>query len=112
MPVYQNVSAVVINIAGHAMGPGATHEIDADAVGLASMLSRGLLEKAGTGDAVEAGASQAEGECLDPVDAPPQDDGDRKAFLLDEIEQLSGKRPGANTGLDKLEAAYHELTMG
>lgn len=110
MPVYQNVSAVVINIAGHAMAPGATHEIDADAVGLASMLSRGLLEEVGTVSAAE--TESAQGGEAGPIDESPQDDVDRKAFLLDEIEHLSGKRPGANTGLDKLEAAYHELTMG
>lgn len=34
---------------------------------------------------------------------------DRRAFLLDEIERLSGKRPGGNSKTETLEQRYAEL---
>lgn len=38
------------------------------------------------------------------------DGGDRERFLRDEIERISGKKPGPRSSIETLEAKYDELT--
>ncbi len=44
------------------------------------------------------------------VNPAQTEDKERKSFLLDEIEKLSGSRPGNRSGVESLEKQYSELT--
>lgn len=45
------------------------------------------------------------------TDTSADADEQRKAWLIDQIEELTGKRPGSNSKLETLEAKYEEAKL-
>lgn len=46
-----------------------------------------------------------------PEDTSAEADAKRKAWLIDEIEKLTGERPGSNSKLDTLEAKFEKAKL-
>ena len=51
------------------------------------------------------------GDTSTPTDTSDEADAKRKAWLIDEIEKLTGERPGSNSKLDTLEAKFEKAKL-
>lgn len=60
---------------------------------------------------IDGQGDDSDGDSGDSDDTTAEADNKRKAWLLDEIESMTGKRPGGNSSLETLEKKFEEAKL-
>lgn len=92
---------------GHRCAIGQTFDVDGDTIPL---LYRGKVEKVPE-PVMTVATPDAKANDTGVTDTSGEADNQRRAWLMDQLEDLTGKRPGANTKTETLEANFEKAKL-